>query len=220
MSVNDDRITGAGEVAPAAAPAAVSPIADPAPLGLAAFALTTFLLSAFNAGWMTKATGDAWLGYAFAYGGLAQLLAGMWEFRNKNVFGSTAFGSYGAFWIGLGLWELFVARVRPVGVLPSVYAGQTLKDLGWILLAWAIFNTYMLLISTQTTAAVFGVFLTLEATEVILFIGFFTGSSGVIKAGGYVGIVTALVAWYTSAAGVTNGLPGALKLPVGRPLLG
>jgi hypothetical protein len=220
VSVNDDRITGAGEVAPAAAPAAVSPIADPAPLGLAAFALTTFLLSAFNAGWMTKASGDAWLGYAFAYGGLAQLLAGMWEFRNKNVFGSTAFGSYGAFWIGLGLWELLVARVRPVGVLPAVYAGQTVKDLGWILLAWAIFNTYMLLISTQTTAAVFAVFLTLEATEVILFIGFFTGSSGTIKAGGYVGIVTALVAWYTSAAGVTNGLPGALKLPVGRPLLG
>jgi hypothetical protein len=144
----------------------------------------------------------------------------MWEFRNKNVFGSTAFGSYGAFWIGLGLWELLVARSRPAGVLPAVYAGQTVKDLGWILLAWAIFNTYMLLISAQTTTAVFAVFLTLEITEIILFIGFFTGSSGTIKAGGYVGIVTALVAWYTSAAGVSNGIPGPLKLPVGRPLLG
>ncbi len=168
---------------------------------------------------MTKASGDAWLGYAFAYGGLAQLLAGMWEFRNRNVFGATAFGSYGGFWIGLGLWELLVARTRPAGVLPSVYASQTVKDLGWILLAWAIFNTYMLLMSTQTTAAVFAVFLTLEITEVILFIGFFTGSSGTIKAGGYVGIVTALVAWYTSAAGVSNGLPGRIKLPVGRPLI-
>ncbi len=200
MSVNDDRINAADEHAATAEVAAASPIADPAPLGLAAFALTTFLLSAANAGWMTKASGDAWLGYAFAYGGLAQLLAGMWEFRNKNVFGATAFGSYGGFWIGLGLWELLVARSRPAGVLPSVYASQTVKDLGWILLAWAIFNTYMLLMSTQTTAAVFAVFLTLEATEVILFIGFFTGSSGTIKAGGYVGIVTALVAWYTSAA--------------------
>src|SRR5215472_9297943 len=78
---------------------AAPPAADPAPLGLAAFALTTFLLSAANAHWMTSATGNAWLGYAFAYGGLAQLLAGMWEFRNRNVFGATAFGTYGGFWI-------------------------------------------------------------------------------------------------------------------------
>ncbi|NVI86557.1 acetate uptake transporter, partial [Actinomadura sp. BRA 177] len=81
--------------------------ADPAPLGLAAFALTTFLLSAKNAGW-TDGT-DAWLGYAFAYGGLVQLLAGMWEFRNRNVFGCTAFASYGGFWIGLGLYVVLVA---------------------------------------------------------------------------------------------------------------
>ena len=88
-------------------------IADPAPLGLAAFALTTFLLSAFNAGWMTDAPAAlAWLGYAFAYGGLGQLLAGMWEFRNRNVFGATAFSTYGGFWIGLGLWVLLVAPKR------------------------------------------------------------------------------------------------------------
>ena len=213
MSVNDDRITADGEPAVAAEPAvAISDIADPAPLGLAAFALTTFLLSAANAGWMTKASGDAWLGYAFAYGGLAQLLAGMWEFRNKNVFGSTAFGSYGAFWIGLGLW---VKLVAPTIKSPAVAN----HDLAWILLGFAIFNTYMLLISATTNAAVFSVFLTLEVTEIILFIGGFTNSTGLTKAGGYVGIVTALVAWYTSAAGVANGLPGPLKLPVGRPLL-
>ncbi|HXZ64582.1 MAG TPA: acetate uptake transporter, partial [Streptosporangiaceae bacterium] len=81
-------------------------IADPAPLGLAAFALTTFLLSAVNAGWANNTSGLDWLGYALAYGGLAQLLAGMWEFRNRNVFGSTAFSTYGAFWIGLALWLL------------------------------------------------------------------------------------------------------------------
>ena len=86
MSVSEDRT-----VQPTVAPAPVSGIADPAPLGLAAFALTTFLLSASNAGWMTHASGAAFLGYAFAYGGLCQLLAGMWEFRNRNVFGATAF---------------------------------------------------------------------------------------------------------------------------------
>ena len=218
MSVNDDRITGAE---PAAAPAAaVSPIADPAPLGLAAFALTTFLLSAANAGWMTKATGDAWVGYAIAYGGVVQLLAAMWEFRNKNVFGTTIFGSYGGFWIGLGLWVILVARNAPaVPALKAVYLAQLPKDLGWILLAWAIFNTYMLLISTQTNTAIFLTLLLLEATLILLFIGNFTASTGTIKAGGYVGVVTALFAWYTSAAGVTNGLPGRLSLPVGRPLI-
>jgi hypothetical protein len=215
VSVNDDRVTAAGDrplAAEATTAAAVSPIADPAPLGLAAFALTTFLLSAANAGWMTKASGDAWLGYAFAYGGLCQLLAGMWEFRNKNVFGATAFSSYGGFWIGLGLW---VRLVAPTIKDPAVAN----HDLAWILLAFAIFNTYMLLMSTQTTAAVFGVFLTLEVTEVVLFIGGFTNSSGLTKAGGYIGVVTALVAWYASAAGVANGLPGRLKLPVGGPLI-
>jgi hypothetical protein len=214
VSVNDDRITAAGERA-ATAEAAVSPIADPAPLGLAAFALTTFLLSAANAGWMSKASGNAWLGYAFAYGGFCQLLAGMWEFRNKNVFGATAFASYGGFWIGLGLWAQLVA--------PSVIGKPAFNhDLGWILLAFAIFNTYMLLMSTQVTLAVFGVFLTLEITEIVLLVGGFLNQGfghGATEVGGYIGIVTALVAWYTSAAGVANGLPGPIKLPVGRPLL-
>ena len=198
-----------------------SPIADPAPLGLAAFALTTFLLSAANAGWMTKATGTAWVGYAIAYGGIVQLLAGMWEFRNKNVFGSTAFGSYGGFWIGLGLWVIFVAAYRhPQPVCSGLFTRRRrTKDLGWILLAFAIFNTYMLLMATQANAAVFSVFLILEATEIVLFSGFFTGSADTIKAGGYLGVLTALVAWYTSAAGVANGLPGRLTLPVGRPLI-
>jgi succinate-acetate transporter protein len=207
MSVSEDRT-----VQPAVQPAAAaSGIADPAPLGLAAFALTTFLLSAANAGWMTAATGSAFLGYAFAYGGFGQLLAGMWEFRNRNVFGATAFSSYGGFWIGVGLWVLLVA--------PHATAAQAAHDQGWILLAFAIFNTYMLLLSSQVNMAVFIVFLTLEATEVILFIGNFAMSSGVIKAGGYVGVLTALCAWYTSAAGVSNGLAGRFRLPVGRPLV-
>jgi uncharacterized protein len=187
-----------------------APAADPAPLGLAAFALTTFLLSAANAGWMGSATGDAWLGYAFAYGGLCQLLAGMWEFRNRNVFGATAFSTYGGFWIGLGLWALLVAPTA------GAKAG---KDVAWILLAFAIFNTYMLLWSSMVNTAVFVVFLTLEATEIILFIGNFSANTNIVKFGGYVGILTAICAWYTSAAGVGNGVSGRTILPVGAPFL-
>ncbi|HET6817055.1 MAG TPA: acetate uptake transporter [Mycobacteriales bacterium] len=185
----------------------VPPVADPAPLGLAAFALTTFLLSAKNAHW-TDGT-DAWLGYALAYGGLVQLLAGMWEFRNRNVFGSTAFSTYGGFWIGLGLYVLLVA--------PSAkQVSQVDNDLGWILLAFAIFNTYMLLWSTQVNVAVFLVFLTLEATEVILFIGNFASNENIIKLGGWIGVLTAAVAWYASAAGVINGMTGRAALWVGQ----
>jgi uncharacterized protein len=214
LSVSEDRTV---QPSPATAAPATG-VADPAPLGLAAFALTTFLLSAANAGWMTHATGSAWLGYALAYGGLVQLLAGMWEFRNRNVFGATAFSTYGGFWIGLGLWVLLVERFSPKGVLAAVYAAQTVKDLGWILLAFAIFNTYMLILSAEVSMAVFGVFLTLEATEIILFVGFFSGSTGTIKFGGYVGLVTALVAWYASFAGVSRGIAGGkLVFPVGKP---
>jgi succinate-acetate transporter protein len=214
LSVNDDR--------------PVSTIADPAPLGLAAFALTTFLLSASNANWMSHATGAAFLGYAFAYGGLCQLLAGMWEFKNRNVFGSTAFATYGGFWIGLGLWVELVkiptlsAAKTPAAAAASVAALN--HDVAWILLSFAIFNAYMLILSTQVNLAVFTVFLTLEATEIILAIGNFKAGSaviptGLIKVGGYVGLVTALAAWYASAAGVSNGLAGKLRFPVGKPLI-
>jgi uncharacterized protein len=219
LSVSEDRT-----VQPSATSAPTPAIADPAPLGLAAFAATTFLLSAANAGWMTKATGLAFLGYAFAYGGLAQLLAGMWEFRNKNVFGATAFGTYGSFWLGLGLWvQLVVVPSLAAAKTPAALAATSLAithDKGWILLAFAIFNTYMLIWTLQINWAVFGVFLTLELTEIILFIGNFANNSGTIKFGGYVGVLTALVAWYASAAGVANGMGGRLRLPVGTPILG
>jgi len=191
------------------APAAVvqgTGIADPAPLGLAAFALTTFLLSASNAGWAKNTSGLDWLGYAFAYGGFIQLLAGMWEFRNRNVFGATAFSTYGGFWIGLGLWA------------ELAHAPAAAKDVGWILLAFAIFNTYMLIFASQLNMAVFLVFLTLELTEIFLFIGILGGNANIVKVGGVIGIITALVAWYTSAAGVINGMKGKPVFPVGGPL--
>jgi succinate-acetate transporter protein len=202
-------------------------IADPAPLGLAAFALTTFLLSAVNAGLAKSTTGFDWWGYAIAYGGLAQLLAGMWEFKNKNVFGATAFSTYGGFWIGVGLWLHFTVPEN-LAVLAKHPAALN-RDLGWILLAFFIFNTYMMIISTQLNMAVFLVFLTLGLTELFLLIGNFTTktaalppdptSSGLIVVGGWIGIITALVAWYTSAAGVLNGIKGGVVLPVGKPLM-
>jgi succinate-acetate transporter protein len=222
LSVSEDRT-----VQPSAPALPLSGIADPAPLGLAAFALTTFLLSASNAGWMSHATGAAFLGYAFAYGGLIQLLAGMWEFRNRNVFGATAFSSYGGFWIGLALWVKLVklpalAAAKPLTLGATVSALN--HDVGWILLAFFIFNTYMLVMATQLNVAVFGVFLTLGITEIVLAIGQFNAGSavlptGTIKVGGYIGLITAVVAWYTSMAGVAGGMGGRLRLPVGRPLL-
>ena len=223
MSVSEDRTVQPSPITSAPP----SGIADPAPLGLAAFALTTFLLSAKNADWMSHATGSAWLGYAFAYGGLAQLLAGMWEFRNRNVFGATAFATYGGFWIGLGLWVQLVANPAVAAIKPSTLVTTVTAlnhDLGWILLAFAIFNTYMLILSSQVSVAVFAVFLTLELTEIILCIGNFNAGAALnptttIKIGGYVGLITALVAWYTSAAGVSNGIGGKLRFPVGKPLI-
>ena len=184
--------------------------ADPAPLGLAGFALTTFLLSVHNANW-THGTGSDWLGYAFAYGGVAQFLAGMWEFKNRNVFGATAFSTYGGFWMGLGLYIL-------LGASHATKATMVSNDLGWILLSFFIFNTYMLLWSLFVNKAVLGVFFTLEITELLLFIGNFANTSNLVKAGGVVGVITAAVAWYTSAAGVVNGMAGRHVLFVGKPM--
>jgi succinate-acetate transporter protein len=224
LSVSEDRT-----VQPATVPAPVSSIADPAPLGLAAFALTTFLLSAKNAGWMTHATGSAWLGFAFAYGGLGQLLAGMWEYRRGNVFGATAFGTYGTFWIGLALWVELVANpaVAAIAKAPTTAAATVASlnhDLGWITLAFAIVTLYLLVLTTQVNLAIFLVFLLLEVTFIVLAIGNFDAGSallptGTVKLGGYLGLVTALLAWYASAAGVAAGMAGRILLPVGRPLI-
>ena len=226
MSVSEDRTVQSSPTTPAP----VSGIADPAPLGLAAFALTTFLLSARNAGWMTSTTGNAWLPFALAYGGVAQLLAAMWEFRNKNVVGTTGFGTFGAFWIGLGFYILLVvnpavaAAKTPLTLLAAVTTIN--HDLAWILLAFAIFTTYALILISQTNAALFTTFLLLWITLIILCIGFFKAGAALplaptttIKIGGYLGVITAVVAWYTSAAGMAAGMGGKLRFPVGPALI-
>lgn len=191
--------------------AAVPAVADPAPLGLAGFALTTLLLSAHNAGW---APDFIWVGTALFYGGLAQFLAGMWSFRRGNVFTATAFSTYGAFWLSLATYFLLV-------VFGKAPAADVNNALGWFLLAFAIFNTYMLFWSARVNMAVFLVFLTLELTEILLFIGFFNGSKageGLVLVGGLVGVLTAAVAFYTSAADVVSGMAGRAVLPVGVAL--
>jgi len=195
------------------------PVADPAPLGLAAFALTTFLLSGHNATFIPDAV---WVGAALFYGGVIQLLAGMWEFRNRNVFGATAFSTYGGFWLALGV---FVTLITVSKSFAGLLKGSDVDNsLAWFLLSFAIFNTYMLLWATRVNLAVTGVFLTLEITEILLAIGFFRVAHGMspywIHAGGWAGIVTAAVAWYASAAGVVNGMSAKAILPVGRPLWG
>jgi uncharacterized protein len=193
-------------------------VADPAPLGLAAFALTTFLLSGHNASFIPDII---WLGPAVFYGGLAQLLAGMWEFRNRNVFGATAFSTYGGFWLALGIVVVLAGTTK----LGDGLAGANLPNaLAWFLLAFAIFNFYMLLWSTRVNMAVFFVFLTLQLTEVLLVIGFFREAHGhsayMTHVGGWMGIITAAVAWYASAAGVVNGMSPTPVVPVGRPIWG
>ena len=186
----------------------VPAIANPAALGLGGFALTTFVLSTHNAGFAPDLT---WVGLAFFYGGLAQFAAGMWEFKTGNTFGATAFSTYGAFWMSLATFVVLLLA----GKVP---AGDVTNDLGWFLLAFAIFNTYMMVWSLRVSVAIFLVFLTLEITEILLFIGFFGGGEGIIKIGGYVGIVTAFVAWYASAAVVANSLRATPILPVGKPI--
>jgi succinate-acetate transporter protein len=206
------------EIRSAPAPEPLMPVADPAPLGLAAFALTTFMLSGHNA---TFIPDIVWVGLALFYGGVVQLLAGMWEFRNRNTFGATAFSTYGGFWLALGIFVVLAETTKLGGGLK----GNDLPNgLAWYLLAFAIFNTYMMLWSLRVNMAVFGVFLTLEITEIVLAVGFFReahgGSAYITHLGGWIGIVTAAVAWYASAAGVVNSMSPRPVLPVGRPMWG
>jgi len=182
-------------MATAAAPVPqIQSVADPAPLGLAGFALTTFVLSAVNAGWVPKAGEPVVLGLAFGYGGLAQFCAGMWEFRRNNTFGATAFTSYGAFWIAFALLVTFnvaniAAEARPAAI-------------GVFLVAWGIFTAYMTIAATTLSRPVLVVFILLTITYFVFAIGAFTSQAGVTVLGGYLGLLTAVAAWYASATTV------------------
>jgi succinate-acetate transporter protein len=184
-------------------------IADPGPLGLAAFAMTTFVLSVFNANIIgNKALELVVLPLALFYGGAVQILAGMWEFRKNNTFGALAFSSYGAFWITLAWYLRYLAAGLPTATEHEAR--------GLFLLAWTIFTAYMLVASLGTTRMLTAVFAFLFATFLLLALGVLAAppNATLIKAGGWLGLITALLAWYHSFAGVTNATWGRTALPV------
>lgn len=197
----------AGQVAAARELASenVRMIADPAPLGLASFALTTFLLSLFNAGLLSEAGEPIVFGVALAYGGLAQVLAGMWEFRKGNVFGATAFTSYGAFWLSFWAYVTFYAADVP--------EAEQASAVGWYLIAWGIFTVVMLIAALRTTVVLALLFVLLATTFFLLGIGDLSHSEGLVRSGGYLGLLTAAVAWYACLAGVSASTFGRSVLP-------
>ncbi len=179
--------------------------ADPGPLGLAGFAMTTFVLSMINANLVSGGGIGAVLALAIAYGGLAQLLAGMWEFRTGNTFGAVAFTSYGAFWISY--YVLVNVMVPEKLVTPHAIA--------LYLFAWGFFTLYMFVASLRTTGAVALVFVLLTATYIILgFANIGNGHPTIMHIGGAVGIATAIAAWYASFAAVINSTFGRVVAPV------
>ena len=178
---------------PVPMPPTVHSTADPAPLGLAAFAMTTFALSVGNANiWGPGA--DAALALALVYGGAVQLFAGMWEFTRRNTFGALAFSSFGAFWISYYVFGKFVA----------VTTADAPVAVGVFLLGWTIFTFYMIVPSFRVSGAVALVFVLLTATFVLLTIGAFRTNATLTHWGGYIGLATAGAAWYASFAGVVN----------------
>ncbi len=151
----------------------------------------------------------------------------MWEFRRGNTFGATAFSSYGGFWIGLGLWVVLVANPAVAAIKPSTLASTVASlnhDLGWILLAFAIFTIYLMILSTQVNLAVFSSSSSWPSRRsswpsVTSTLAVRCSLRGSIKFGGYVGLLTALVAFYASAAGIAAAMAGRIKFPVGKPLI-
>lgn len=184
---------------PVDAPAAtIAPIADPGPLGLSAFAVTTLVLSAVNADLVPVSIKTIVLSLALFYGGAVQVMAGMWEFRKNNTFGATAFSSYGAFW--LSYWGLSVF-FKPAAGTPKADLDTAL---GLFLLAWTIFTAIMLIAALRTNGALILTFVALTITFILLMLGHFLQSATFEQMGGYFGLVTAGLAFYTAFAGVVN----------------
>jgi succinate-acetate transporter protein len=188
-------------------------VANPAPLGLSAFALTTFVLSSANAKLFVAPA--IVIGLAFFYGGLGQLIAGIQEYRAGNTFGATAFCSYGGFWLAFGFILLpfsgIVAAYIPKGAI--VPSADFHTALGYFLLGWAIFTAMLLLAALRTNLALIAVFLFLTLTFLALAIGELGGGSNWGQIGGWLGIVTAVVAWYTALAGVLAAGKSVFNLP-------
>lgn len=187
-----------------------SACANPAPLGLIAFGLTTVILSLINAGLLPKGGEPVVLPLAFAFGGLIQMMAGIMEFRAANTFGTVAFLSYGAFW----WWFALLVLLGSHGVLDLTQAGSTIAV---TLIAWGVFTLYMWIATFRLAKALWCVFLTLWITFFLLGFGDLLGAHNLSIAGGWVGLLCGLLAMYTSFALVTNSTFGKPVLPVGAP---
>ncbi len=177
-------------------------LANPAPLGLIGFAMTTWLLSMVNAGWFAGNAVPLVLACAFAYGGTAQFVAGMMEMPRGNTFGFVAFCSYGAFWWTYALFVVFFASGVPAAFV------------GWWLLLWGVVTFMMWIGSLKLNLGTQLVFLALWITFVLLGIKDLFGLDWVGNLGGYVGLITAIVAFYVAAAEVINETHGRVVLPL------
>lgn len=193
--------------------------ANPAPLGLSAFALTTFVLSLINVGTRNVAEPNIVVALAFGYGGLVQLLAGMWEMAVGNTFGATALSSYGGFWLS------FAIVLTPGGFnIQDSYkvAGAGEFDFenafGFFLAGWFIFTTVLLLCTLRSTVAFFLLFFFLDLAFLFLFLGYLYASSSVsanlLKTGGYFGLFAAFMAWYNAFAGIADDGNSFFVVPV------
>jgi succinate-acetate transporter protein len=181
---------------------------NPAPLGLAGFAMTTWLLSMINAGWFSGDAMNMVLAVALAFGGTAQMIAGVMELPRGNTFGSTAFISYGAFWWSFALFVLFLHDKVPAAFV------------GWYLFLWGVFTFYMWIATFKAPRALQLIFLALWITFFLLAAGEWSGSATLHMAGGYGGLITAVLAFYLSAADVINESHQRTVLPIGAPPAG
>jgi uncharacterized protein len=186
----------------------VAPPANPAALGLVGFGLTTVLLSLVNAGVLPAGGEGVVIPLALAYGGLIQLIAGIFEFRISNTFGMTAFLSYGAFWWWFALLLLFAHN----GLIDISKAGPTV---GVALLLWGVLTLYLWISSFRLARIVFAIFLTLWITFFLLAFGAMLGQPALTHAGGYLGILCGALAMYGSFGFVTNATWGRTIVPVG-----
>ncbi|KAI5474862.1 glyoxylate pathway regulator [Pseudohyphozyma bogoriensis] len=185
---------------------------NPAPLGLCGFALTTFVLSLVNVNARSVSTPNVVVGLGLFYGGLAQLLAGMWEFATGNTFGATAFSSYGGFWMS------FAFLISDWSGIGSAYATTEEFEhaIGFFLLGWMIFTFIMFLASLKSSVALSGVFFFLTITFMLLGISkFFLTNTHIGIAGGVFGLITAFNAWYVAAANLLTPDTSYFVLPIG-----
>ncbi|CAM1504711.1 Fc.00g023020.m01.CDS01 [Cosmosporella sp. VM-42] len=192
--------------------------ANPAPLGLSAFALTTFVLSCINMHARGETAPNIVLPLAFSYGGLVQLLAGMWEMAVGNTFGATALSSYGGFWIAYGL--LLTPNFNILGA-DGPYEGDTGSVMGFFLTGWLIFNTLILICTLKSTVMFFSLFFFVECCFLCLACESFAHDLGnevaqiaLQKAAGFFGFIAAFLAWYNALAGMQDSSNSFFQVPV------